>query len=173
MFGVDRMSDQLYTWSDEEHKFNDDVAPPPRHSATSAAIPEAGVPEGLADRALQEVRQGRLQVRAWPGARSQVLPVAKYSWGAAGDGVRAAGLCRAGRGLSCKPLNGSQAVGGDLRDQPRAAETEGGVVAAGHEPYVFRECPTSRGFFGCGRPRGQYDSGLSLCCRRCGEDQRW
>jgi len=122
------ISDQFNNWSDNEETKCDKFAPPSRESPSSASIHEAGSFAGLVDRALQEVWQAGLQVRARSGSWSEVLSVGEHSRRSSGDDLRAAGLRRSGEGLSCEPCGSSRAVGGNLRNQSRAHETSRAIL---------------------------------------------
>src|SRR6516165_7737553 len=114
-------SDQLFTWSDKDgRKIPFRVAPTP----SSAPAPIAALghhPPRLPDRALQKVWQARLQVRPKPWARPQILPVDQLSRYASPDGLRAAGVSRAGQEVPSQLPASSRDLGRDLQDQSRAA----------------------------------------------------
>lgn len=129
-------SDQLYTWSDEHTKANySQLAKTPQ----SAAAPIAPAPSHLARlayRALQTLRQARMQMRRGPWPRTKVLSVGKLSRLAAANGLcSAASLCtndRVSRQLSPR----SRDPGGDLRDQLRTAPSSRGALKNWHEPVT-------------------------------------
>ena len=122
------LSDQLYTWSDENReraRYQPEKAPP---SALPAVAAAQGSPAWLADRALQALRQARVQVRRRSRPWSQVLSFGEPLGLAATDGLCAAGIshpgCRIHRQLSPSPRN----LGSDLGDQPRTPASPGGAL---------------------------------------------
>ena len=128
MWLLEVISDQLYTWSDENQKrtcCQPEKAPPSAFASVAAA---QGSPARLAYRALQALRQAGVQVRrrSWP--LPQVLSFGQPLGLAAADGLCAARIsrpgCRIHRQLSPSPLN----VGSDLRDQPRTLAPPGGAL---------------------------------------------
>src|SRR4051794_2346883 len=85
------LSDHIYDWS--ARSIGQDLiriaqAPPgltARSAATGCHL------AGLADRALQALRQARVQMRGRSRSRPQVLPVSELSRRTATDGLRSAG----------------------------------------------------------------------------------
>jgi hypothetical protein len=147
------LSDQLFTWSDEDdHKIPFRVAPAP----SSAPAPIAALghhPPRFPDRALQTVWQARLQVRSKPWARSQILPVDKLSRYASPDGLRAAGVSRTSQEAAPQLPASSRDLGRDLQDQSRAATPQGALrrqdgrcwLRAHRDPrYEIRKCPAGQ-----------------------------
>jgi hypothetical protein len=84
----------------------------------------------LADRALQALRQARLQVRRRSRSRPEVLPVGELSRRATADGLRAAR--RSGRDPHAggELPSGAYGARGSLRDQPRTVAAPRGAVRA-------------------------------------------
>src|SRR5580704_2654627 len=88
-------SDQLYTWSDGSAKTIDRRL---TQTPSSAAAPTATArchPAWLSYRALQTLRQARMQVCRRPRSWSQVLSFGELSGPAATNGLCAAGVLRA------------------------------------------------------------------------------
>lgn len=161
-------SDQLYDWSVElEGDVSDcvatqkDGASPPNASARCCSA-------RLSDRALQAVRQARVQVCSGTRARPEVLPVRQPAQDATADAVRTEGEPRrSGRALGQPPASAADHRR-DLRDQLRVAAPQGtaglnGPGAAGadgrrgrrcvggeHDPSVHRVQPV--GLRGFGQP---------------------
>jgi hypothetical protein len=138
------LSDQSEDWSDEYSKRNccctseaEDHSCAP---AASAALDSAWFPH----RAIQAVRQAGMQMRRGSRARSQVLPVGQLSWPATADGLRSAGECRAGRGVSGQLSASAGNSGADLRDQPRIAASSRGILTRCHERIADSQLSTNR-----------------------------
>src|SRR3989442_9792676 len=112
------VSDQLVNWSDRADHTDRRLAPTP-HRAGAPTPAAEGNPAGLADRALQTLRQTgvplRQGARAWP----QVLSVGELSRRATADGVRAAGVSRADYRVRGQLPAGPRDPRADLRDQSR------------------------------------------------------
>src|ERR1700685_4433898 len=114
------VSDQLLTWSDENREADHRrlaKAPP---SAPAPIAPTQSYPSGFPHRALQTLRQARLQMRRRPRSWPQVLSVDELSRPAPANGLRPAGVLRAGERVPGQLPPCSPGLGGDLRDQPRA-----------------------------------------------------
>src|SRR5215472_2412669 len=137
-------SDQLYTWSDEfgnPSGCHVEKTPP---GASAPVAPTQGDPARLADRALQALWQGRVQMRRRPRPWPQVLSVGKLSGPTATNGLCAARVtrpdCRLRRQLSSSPRD----LRRDLRDQPRTVAPPGGAVKGRHERSAVRPPCTNR-----------------------------
>src|SRR5690348_1945819 len=90
------LSDQLLTWSDEDTPADHDrlaKAPPSAPAPTASA---QSCPSRFPHRALQALRQARMQVRRRPRSWAQVLSVGELSRPASPNGVRPARVLRAG-----------------------------------------------------------------------------
>lgn len=158
MYFLGVRSDQLYTWSDEYRKRAScqlEKTPP---GALAAVAPAQGGPARLTYRALQALRQARVQVRRRPRPWPQVLSFGEPLGLAATDGLCAAGIsrpgCRIYRQLSPSPRN----LGSDLRDQPRTPAPPGGALKG---RYGRTLCPPSSGRCWVGR-RASRQYGRSL-----------
>lgn len=127
------LSDHVYDWSDRSIKQDIiSIAPAPTGLAARSAAIGCHLAR-LADRALQALRQARLQMRRGSRSRPEVLPVSEFSRRAAADGLRAAGgCCRNPRtGYQLPPC--ARSARRNLSDQPRAVATPRGVVRMGGE----------------------------------------
>lgn len=126
-------SDHAYDWSDRSIKQGViGVAQAPPDAA--AATPAAGCGSAwLSDRALQALRQARLQVRQRSRSRPEVLPIGELSWRATADGLRAAGRRGCDPGAGRQLPHSADGPRGDLRDQPRAFAAPRGAVRPGGE----------------------------------------
>jgi hypothetical protein len=164
------LSDHVYDWSDRS--INEDIVGTAQTPAGPTARPTAAGCHlaRLADRALQALRQTRVQMRRRPRPRPEVLPVSELSRRAAADGLRAAGrYCgdpRAGRQLS----SGTGFAGRGLRHQPRIVTAPRGAVRAGGErnPRIAHRLDRYRRR---GAAHGQHDRTVAGRGARC-RDQR-
>ncbi len=111
-------SDQLHNWSAYERL--DHCATPPTSSFGKKASPaRAPYSSRFPHRALQTVRQSRLQMPAWPGARAQVLLVGKPSRWPTRDGLRPSRVSPTGLRLLAELPESPTGAGADLQPQPR------------------------------------------------------
>src|ERR1700757_3429128 len=143
-------SDQLYTWSDEStERATGRLAKTPQGSSAPTA-PAPIHPAWLLDRALQAMRQARMQVRrrTWPWP--QVLSVGKLPGLAAANGLRATRGVRANRGVPGQLSPSPRDLRGDLRDQPRTAAPSRSALKNRHERITG--CPPCPARCGIGRP---------------------
>src|ERR1051326_5610785 len=122
------ISDQLYTWSDENRKRTccQPEKAPPRACAPDAAA--QGSPPRLAYRALQALRQARVQVRRRPRPWPQVLSFGEPLGLTAADGLCAAGISRPSRRIYGQLSPSPRNLGSDLRDQRRTPAPPGGAL---------------------------------------------
>jgi hypothetical protein len=146
-------SDQLYTWSDEN--------PEPAHSRvaeTSQCSPAptasaAGDPPGFSHRALQTMRQARMQMRRRPGPWPQVLFVSQLPRLPAANGLCAAGVLRSNSRVPGQLPSSPRDPGSYLRDQQRTAAPPRGALKTGHAPSRFYYSDTDRCGIGGHTPR--------------------
>lgn len=127
-------SDQSYMWSvwNDRAKHLRPQATPQAIAAQAATTGRC--PSGYLDRALQALRQSKLQVRQWPRPWAQVLPVRELPRQVAADGLRPPGRARPGQRAFGQLRPGSRALGGDLRDQPRTAASARAALRCSGEP---------------------------------------
>jgi hypothetical protein len=132
-------SDQLVTWSDDtsEPIHRRFAEAPHRSLATVSFTPSA--PPRFSHRAIQAMRQARMQMRRRPRPWPQVLSVGQLPGFAAANGLRSARvLCSNGRvSGQLSPITRDPRV--DLRDQPRTAAPPRGVLKARCAQGAF--CP--------------------------------
>src|SRR5262245_62967825 len=96
------LSDQLYTWSDENGKrvrCRLEKTPP---RAPAPVAPAPGDPARLTDRAVQTLRQTGVQMRRGSRPWPQVLPFGEPPGLAATNGLCAAGGTRSSCGVRCQ-----------------------------------------------------------------------
>jgi hypothetical protein len=114
------LSDQLLAWSVHLGKqVHCCFARAPREAARAAPT-LAQHSARLPHRALQTLRQPRLSLCTGPWSRPQILPLRELPRAAAANGLRTAGVLRAGQQLTGGLSARARDPGGDLRDQPGA-----------------------------------------------------
>ena len=123
-------SDHIYDWS--EGSIRQDIAclaqTSPSLAARSATI---GCHFArLADRALQALRQARVQMRGGSRTWTQVLPVSELPRRAAADGLCAAGRSCGDARVGCQLPAGACCARRNLSDQSRAITAPRGAVRA-------------------------------------------
>ena len=154
------VSDQLLAWSDENSEADHRrlaQAPP---SAPAPTAPAQSCAARFPHRALQALRQARLQVRPGPRSWPQVLPVGELSRPASTNGLRPARVLRAGERVSGQLPPCSPGLGGDLRDQPRTSAPSREVLTDRHERSALIPPRTDRSRTGRHAPR-QYAGQLA------------
>lgn len=154
------LSDHVYDWSDRSIK---QVIVGVAQATASVVAQTSAVGCGaarLADRALQALRQARMQMcrrsRAWP----KILPVGELSRRATADGLRATGKSGSHAYARCQFPRGAHDARRGLRDQPRVAAAPRGALKAGGERNLAAADPTDRRFRRCAAPR-QHGRGMA------------
>ena len=128
------LSDQSNTWSVRHARETLSHAATPTHLPDAPAAPApGGAVARFAHRALQTLRQTRLQMRHRPRPRPQVLAVSQPQRRASADGLCPPGLSGAGARVSGQLPAYAGDPGGDLRHQPRAAASPGTALRHGGE----------------------------------------
>jgi hypothetical protein len=131
-------ADHSYTWSDNyAHPIaQTDVCR--FASTTSTAIAPPATPRssfaGLPHRALQTMRQARMQVCTRPRSWPQVLPLGQSLWPATANGLRPPGLSKPSQRVSRQLPSSPRDFGRDLRHQSRTAMPPRGALSHSHEP---------------------------------------
>ena len=142
-------SDQLYTWSDRNAKSTRGrIAKTPPSSPAPAAPPQSD-PARFPHRALQTMWQAGMQMRRRPRSWPQVLSVGELPRVAAANGLRTAGILCPGYRVPGQLPPSPPDLGGDLRDQPRAAAPSRGALKDRHERSAL--CPARPDRHGIGR----------------------
>lgn len=157
----DGISDQYDNWSATRHKnsFHRYFAAE-KETASGPVASARGPVAGLTDRALQALREARMQMRSWTGPWSQILPVGKPIGIEASDGLRAARVSAAGAGILGQLSPGQGHSQRDLCHQPRVATPSPAAIGIADEccGYSGIDELLPRGY---GRHRrGQHASGL-------------
>ena len=146
-------SDQLYTWSDEYRERASCYLEKTSPNAFAQVAPAHGDPARLADRALQVLRQARVQMRRGPRPWPQVLPFGEPPGLAATNGLCAAGGACSSRGVRSQLPPSPRDLRNDFRDQPRTIAPPRGALkgrscvrpAGIHRCWIGRRAPRQHG----------------------------
>lgn len=126
-------SDHIIEWSDYLERRTYHITSKTAQSLAQGSAASRCRPAGLPDQAFQTLRQAQLQVRPRTRSRTQVLLVGQSLKCTAVHGVRPAGAVRQSVRVSGQLSPTARDPRGDLRHQPRVAETQGGVLRDGRE----------------------------------------
>lgn len=153
------LSDQLLMWSDHGAQETDCRSQETPHAPAAPAAPSGGHPARLTHRALQALRQTRVQMRHRSRARSQILSLGEFPGPSARDGLRAAGESRRDQRAHRQLPPHSRDPRADLRDQPRTAAASRAAVRHHGEP-AFNLAHHPHRFAIGQRAAGQHARGL-------------
>ena len=140
-------SDQLYNWSDFYGTRHNESSPAKTKNTPSQASSFAGHSARFADRAIQALWQGRMQMcgGAWPWP--QVLPVHQSPGEEARDGLHPCRIPGKGKNLFGELPQGKRDSRRTLLHQPRAFAPAGTFLKGfyanlrnQHERVVFYQC---------------------------------
>ena len=156
---LELLSDQLNTWSDIHERAFDH---PAQTQAQAAAAQTAAVGGGiarLADRALQTLRQTRLQVCHWSGPWTEVLLVGQSNRCPSGDGLRSPVHAGTSYSVPFQLPHHPRHTRSTLRNQPGVDAPTRSVLGADGECFIDT---THHRFRFCCRchNHGQYVGGL-------------
>lgn len=158
------LSDQLNTWSDiHERAFDKSAQTQAQAAAAQTASAGCGAAR-LADRALQTLRQTRLQVCQWAGAWPKVLFVGQSNRCTSSDGLRSPVHARTSNAVPCQLPHHPRHTRSTVRNQPGVDAPTRAVLGAGGERFIdtthhrFRHCCRSH-------HHGQYVGGLVVRTR--------
>lgn len=153
------LSDQLYTWSDNYAESFDHSTQAPAQ-ATATQVSAVGYCFAwLANRALQALRQIRLQVRHRSGPRPEALPIGQPHRGTPCHGLRSTSYPAASGGVSCQLSRDPRQARSAVRNQSGVASPPGTVLGAGGECLFYSSYRHLRHH--CRRNTdGQYAGGL-------------
>jgi hypothetical protein len=146
-------SDQLYKWSDEYRKRAYRCLEKTSPSAFAPVAPAQVNPARLADRALQALRQARVQMCRGPRPWPQVLSFGEPPGLAATNGLCVAGGARSSCGVRRQLPPSSRGLRSDFRDQPRTPAPPRGALNGRHERSCFRPACIHRCWVGRRAPR--------------------
>lgn len=154
------LSDQLFTWSDIDIKtLLVRFAKAPSGSAAQTAT-SCNYPPRLSHRALQALRQVRVQMCQGPRSWPQVLSLRKLSGFAPANGLCAAGISHPDQEVSRQLSACSRSFRTDLRDQSRTAAPPRGALRNHDERFLFLAHRANRSRIGRRSPR-QYARSLA------------
>jgi len=133
-------SDQLYNWSANE-RVHSCIAPSAPSSGQTSGPDRAPHFSWFAHRAIQTLRQSRLQMSARRGSWAKVLPFGQPGRRPTRDGLRPGGIFPAGLQLFAELPESPPGAGADMQYQPRvvAASSE---VLIGNAHGAFTLIPT-------------------------------
>ncbi len=131
-------ADQLYTWPDTHALPTAQTNLCRLASTTPTAFAPPATPRssfaGFPHRALQALRQARMQVRPRPRSWPQVLPLGQSLWPATANGLHSPGLSKPGQRVSRQLPSAPRDLGRGLRHQSRTAMPPRGALSHSHEP---------------------------------------
>jgi hypothetical protein len=152
-------SDQSYMWSAQDDRrtcFRPQTSP---QTAAAPSAPTGVHPAGLTHRALQTLRQARLQMCRRPRTRSQVLSLGELPGQSAANGLRPSGRSARDQRTRRQLSSGARDLGADLRDQPRTPAASRNALRRSGEPGSNVAHPPHRFPVGRRTPR-QHAHGL-------------
>ena len=120
-------SDQLYNWSARE-RVHSRIAPSAPSSGQTNDPDRAPYFSRLAHRALQALRQSRLQMSAGPGSWAKVLPFGQPGRRPTRDGLRPGGIFPAGLQLLAELSESPPGTGADMQYQSRVVTASSEVL---------------------------------------------
>ena len=156
------LSDQYGYWSDI---FTETIAPRSPEPPKGPPAPAAALgchPSRFAHRALQTLRQTRMQMCSGTRTRSQVLPLHQPAGSNAGDGLCSAGGPRLGRSIPRELSFSPRASRQDLQHQSRTAPSQGASIEINrvYPNHCFLGCSPNRSPPG-GHSRRQHAGNLA------------
>ena len=156
---LELLSDQLNTWSDIHEGAFDHSAQTQAQAAAAQTAAVGGGAAWLADRALQTLRQTRLQVCQWSGAWPEVLFVGQSNRCTSGDGLRSTVHARTSNAVPFQLSHHPRHTRSTVRNQPRVDAPTRAILGAGGECFIDN---THHRFRYCCRchNHGQYVGGL-------------
>jgi len=125
-------SDQLQRWSDYDAKQIHGGSPEKEKNAPAQTSSARGRAAGLIDRALQALRQARLQMRGRARAWTKILLVHQSDRRQTGNGLYSPRLPSAGRGVSDELPEDKGYSRGTLCNKPRIAAAQGTFLGDPH-----------------------------------------
>jgi hypothetical protein len=122
------LSDQYDNWSAILAETITPVSPESTQKPPAPAAALVCHPPRLAHRAIQTLRQTRMQMRTGTGTRPKVLPLHQPAGSQAGDGLHSTGGSRYGRSLHRELSFGPRDSRSDLQYQSRTAPSQGASI---------------------------------------------
>ena len=133
------LSDQYDNWSDIFAETIASLSPEPTQNPPPPAAALVCPPPRLAHRALQTLRQTRMQMCSGTGPRPQVLPLHQPAGSNPGYGLCPTGGSRHGRSISRELSFSPQDSRQDLQHQSRTAPSQGASLEkrrVHRKPYI-------------------------------------
>jgi hypothetical protein len=130
-------SDQLYNWSANERLYCRFASSAPSLGQKTGPAPTSG-PSWLSHRALQALRQSRLQMSARSGTRTQVLFIGQPSRQPTRDGLRPRTIPPPSLRLLAELPESPPGAGADLQHQPPVVTTSSEVLTSNaHGAFIL------------------------------------
>jgi len=137
-------SDHSYKWSVANERLDVSRAKAqPKEAPAQSACTRFGA-SWLIDRALQTLRQSKLQVRTGPGPRTQDISHSELSRALPSDGLRASGQLRTGHPVCGELRSNPRDIGRCLRDQSRTFASARAALRHSGEPDTLLTRPLPR-----------------------------
>lgn len=122
------LSDQYGYWSATSAETFAPISPEPTQKPLAPTATLVCPPARLTHRALQTLRQTRMQVRSGTRTRSQILPLHQPTRINPGDGLCSTGGSRHGRSVSRELSSSSRDSRPDLQHQSGTASSQGASI---------------------------------------------
>jgi hypothetical protein len=156
------LSDQYDNWSDIFAEAIAPISPEPTQKPPAPTAPLVCAAARLAHRALQTLRQTRMQMCSGTRPRPQVLPLHQPARSNAGNGLHPTGGSRHGRSIPRELSFCPRDSRPDLQHQSRTAPSQGASIEKRrvHRKPHIRACSSDRSPPG-GHPHRQHAGGLA------------
>jgi len=142
------VADQLYTWTDNYARPAAQTGfccfTPTQTSAAPAAATARSSTPWFSDRALQTLRQARLQMRSQPRSWPKILSLGQSLRAATANGLHSPGLLPSDHRVSGQLSSASSDFARDLRYQSRAVISARCILRNRHEPCPSRNLASLR-----------------------------
>lgn len=122
------ISDQYDNWSDILTETIAPISPEPAQTPPAPTTALVCASPRFTHRALQTLRQARMQMRSWTRPRPQVLPLHQPARSNAGYGLCPSGGSRHGRSIPRELSRRSRDPRSNLQHQPRTASSQGASI---------------------------------------------
>src|SRR5664279_5319893 len=137
-------SDHSFNWSVNNERFDSNRAKvQPQEAPSQSSCTRFGA-SWLLDRALQTLRQSKLQVRTGPGPRTQDISHRELSRPLPSGGLRSSGQLRTNQPVCRELRSNPRDIGGYLRDQPRTVTSARAALRCSGEPDTLLTRPLPR-----------------------------
>ena len=137
-------SDHSFEWSGTNERLDSTRAKAQPQEAPWQSACTRFSASWLLDRALQTLRQSKLQVRTGPGPRTQDIHHSELSRPLSSGGLRPAGQLRTNQPVCRELRSNPRDLGGCLRDQPRTVTPARAALRCTGEPDTLLTRPLHR-----------------------------